>query len=313
MNTRKVISRKLLFLTLITLTISCTIIQDSDMKGPGEFSKLKVKSFQIVQNLNEGTFTTDLQITLGGNGKLATINWPDLGSHKFRFRTPISGAAVSILTYNASGHLTIFDTQVNSVSMERYTFDYDASGNLVQVVSEGNFGTATDVLTYTAGVLSNIKRTTNISGPVTVINSIVTVDNYGALSLIESRNASGNLIDGYHLQSTCGYTQDTTLGASYNAAIATGVNSLCLRNKVSFDLPQSVSFTDGAISRNQQNGSSRDPDKYFFHPFMITQGYFKNDEALLAAYFRDSWKVGQTSNFNFKNDETVTINKVYGI
>lgn len=284
------------------LVFSCTIIQDSDIKSPDDFAKLKLKSFHITQDLNDGSFTTDATVALDASGRISTINWPSLGAHKLKFRTPITGAAVSTLTYNASGYLATFDTQVNSVSVESYSFEYDGNGNLTKLISTGSFGTTTDVFTYTSGALSQIVRNgSNVS--------TINLDSFGSL---ETWTYSGQT---YKLQHGNCNTNISFICSSYTKNNSQSNGRIDLTNNVLFTVPQSFTIVDYRVY-SQQSGN-QDPlrflDTYYIHPLMLTNSYFKNNKALLTSYLVDWWSAGVTTSgtTNYTKNEMVTINFVY--
>lgn len=311
------------------LLISCTIIKDSDITNPSDFSKLKLKSLEIKQSTNSGDQTSQAQITLNASGKIEKINWPALGNYKLKFRTPISTSATSLLTYSAIGNLITFDTQVGSSSVEKYDFLYNSTGQLIRLISSGTFAnnvvSTSDSLIYNAQEkLTKLERTTkNTTGANVKTNYNTAYNNDGALSSFSSSPSNQYELDlgtstsgggGYcpnNISSNeCTRFRENYLpnpnpgGSSENATVLIGHN-------LSGSILSQVQF------RNTRS-SSEESDSYNFHPLMLVSSQFKQGRDLLSVYMIDWWLPGprQTSssaNNNNPNNKYLNFNFIYGL
>lgn len=296
------------------LLVSCTIIEDSDITSPNDYSKLKLKGFEIKQSTNKGEQTSTAQITINASGKIEKINWPALGDFKFKFRTPISTSATSLLTYNSAGTLTTFDTQVGSQSVEKYDFLYNSAGQLIRLISSGTFAnnivSTSDSLIYnTEGRLIKFERTFNFTiGPKTK----QTINNFtypnGTLSAFTYNNINEYMLvvgTGYcpnnKSSTACTRYQYTEPGTNKTPYVRITHNQTgTIVNRTEFD------NTGGC------DGCSLGGDAYNFHPLMLVSSVIIQGNDLLSVYMIDWWIPGnETIGISSKN-ESVSFNFLYG-
>jgi hypothetical protein len=305
------------------LLVSCTIIEDSDITSPSDYSKLKLKGFEIKQSTNKGEQTSTAQITINASGKIEKINWPAVGDYKFKFRTPISTSATSLLTHNSAGSLTTFDTQVGSQSVEKYDFLYNSTGQLIRLLSSGTFASnvvsTSDSLIYNAqDKLTKLERTTkNTTGANVKTSYNIAYQNDGALSSFSSSPSNQYELDlgtstggggGYcpnniNSNECTRFRENTQSGPGENGTVL-------IKHYLTGSIVSQVQFRD-------TRSSSDDLDSYNFHPLMLMSSQFKQGRDLLSVYMIDWWIPGPRQNNNSgnnnNNNKYLNINFTYGL
>lgn len=301
-------------LVLLTLGISCTIVEDSDIQNLDAFSKLKLKSFEINQiNQNGQSKVTKVGTTFNSDGQLQQISWPLFNGDKFGFRSStITGPVTSSITYNSSGKVIVFDIKSANTSLEKYTFEYNADGNLSKLISEGTFpnnviGT-TDIIEYALGKPSKINRTTTTTaGPITPVNYNISynssdgsVFSFGTNTLDPNHNeyiqtGGGDCPDGGNHKECSPYGSGTGL-------------MLTFWNEFNGTKQTALAFGES------YNQGEKAPDKYAFHPLMILRTEINHSDALMIFYMIDWWtiRVQNSTGGNVKRD-LVVFNFSFGI
>jgi hypothetical protein len=302
------------------LLTSCTIIKDSDITSSSDFNKLKLKGFEINQTTNSGDQTNTAQITLNAQGKTEKINWPALGNNKFNFRTSITTSATSLLTYNSTGNLITFDTQVGSQSVERYDFLYNSMGQLIRLISSGTFAnnvvSTSDSLIYNAQErLAKLERTTKSTTGANVKTTYSTTYQNDALYSI-SLPIIGSSPFTFNFDPGTGYCPNNTSSNECtrfreNYQASQGENaSVLIKHNLSGSILSQVQF------RNTRN-ISEESDFYNFHPLMVLSSEIKQGRDLLAVYMIDWWLPGPRQNSNSGNNSTnnkyLNFNFIYGL
>jgi hypothetical protein len=167
---------KLIFsLLLCSIILSCSIIEDSDITSKEEFDNLRFKSVSIKQETSQGNNSMIANVTSRSEVSIPTPNglitetfymdWPAL-TGKLKLKGGYTASFKTYTSFLGTGKpytFSIFDS--DSVLLELYRFRYDASGRLVQIITnvpfvEGGPPTSNDTLYY--GNANNMMELTSI-------------------------------------------------------------------------------------------------------------------------------------------------------
>lgn len=317
---RLVRSASLFLLVLLTLGISCTIVEDTDIQNLDAFSKLKLKSFEINQiNQNGESKVTKVGTTFNGDGQLQQISWPLFNGDKFGFRSStITGPVTTSITYNSSGKVIVFDIKSGNTSLEKYTFEYNAEGNLNKLISEGTFSgnviSTTDLIEYSSGKPSKINRTTTttVGSNAAIEYNIMYNSNDGSVFTFGMTPTTTNDGTTYeYIQTGVGDCPDNN--SSHMTCnpyqLAGGSNQLTIRHSYTGDKIAAL------IIGESYNPGGKTPDKYSFHPLMILRSVINQSEPLMIFYMIDWWTVKYqlTGGGGNTQRDVVQINFTFGI
>lgn len=298
-------------LALLALGISCTIVEDSDVKSLSDLDKLELSSIEVVENTQQsGTKVIKLVPTINSSGKLQQVLFPSLTGKKFKFRSSsISGSATGFVSYNSSGKVITFDIQAGGQSQEKYSFEYNSSGNLFTVTSTGSFpgdvAETKDSILYVSGGIDKIYRTTTLSSGgkslVSVTSTAKSSFNNATIRFGQFEESNGDCPNNTKSSACTGYFDFSTGGG--------GSFSITIRHL----------FTGARISTfmvGENTDGSKTPDVYAFHPVMLLRSEIPHSDDLMIYYMRDWWID------KHKNDggggggtqirESVAINFLYG-
>lgn len=314
------LKQRFLYSIAFLMIFSCTIIKDEDITDPTQTSKLKLKSIEIKQSLNSGDQTNLATVTVNSSGQIEKINWPALGNKKLKFRSGITSAATSTLSYTG-GKLTTFDTQSG---LEKYVFEYNGAGNLVKLTSTGTLGlTVTktvDTLYYdTQNRITRLERSL-FSGAGVKIQISINPITYLGDGTLDTFIYNGKPVE---LSPGTGYCPNDKVSSNcvrYDFGIGgqnEGPPNLLFERVLTGVLIDRIEFADyRGPSNSGCNGCNRPLDDYFIHPIMLLKQYFNNGEDLFVIYMIDWWSPGSgsgTGGINIQKNDIVDFNFNYGL
>lgn len=335
-------SSKLSFPLLLIIGISCSIIKDSDIASLDEFNKLKLTSFDIIENDgNVSTYHAALKYdsvqnftTLSAFGsyhitRLVAYSLPSLGGRKLQvLGNNITGQNYSNtirVYYRSDGkpyRLEILAGAKDSV-VAFYRFLYYSSGQLASLTTNINpiddkpsILHTKDTLFYSststsssANNLSGITRRAG-SGPVAFSIQYANCTNCGGSGINQFSPTGANGQDSYQIQS--GSNCNNEGGAAYSC----GTLQYNIQNpngpypQVQIQVLQSLGKTSEIDLTDLYNRG----DFYYFHPLMILKDVIPQGDAFLWIYACDWWKYYSTNGTNQNNNSNfgATVRLNYG-
>lgn len=330
---------KLSFPLVLIIGISCSIIKDSDVSSLDQFNKLKLTSFDIVEN--DGNISDyhaslkydsvenfDTQSKFGNYHitRLVGYSLPTLGGRKLQILgNNISGQNYSNtirIYYRSDGkpyRLEIFAGAKDSV-VAYYRFLYYSSGQLASLTTDINpiddkpsILHTKDTLFYsststssTANNLTGVTRRAG-SGPVPFSIQYSNCTSCGGSGIV-SFSATGSVgLDSYQIQS--GSNCNNEGGNSYGC----GSLQYQIQNpngpypQVQIQVLQSLGKTSEIDLTDLYNRG----DFYYFHPLMILKDVIPQGDVFLWIYACDWWKystAGTSTQNNSNFGATVRLN-----
>jgi hypothetical protein len=294
------VSSILLQLAFLILA-GCTIIRDTDLTNPGQFSKLTLKSIDIFQDTYQGSQTANAPVSFYSQGRISSISIPQLIMNKLRFRCQLSGPVILDFTYASSSknwNVGLRGIQNNDYS-EFYQFGYDNSGRLDQFVTSiyavGDTLQTIDSLIYdSSGNLSAIsRRSSDVSRNGTITLSINPSDGAVAISYLGTQYSQGQSYCTWEAPNTCGsYSSNSAANFAYGYY---------------FDVT-----SDNRLSQLDIQDIGGQQSLYYFHPFMVLGDQFVLGKNLLLIYMIDWWTNGRAPTTSNSKNDVVTFGFNYG-
>lgn len=319
----------LLILAIFVWGISCTIVEDTDIKTPQEFKSLPLKSIEINQETTKGKKSTLIlplydsvqNFTDPNTGakivRKVGYSMTDFGNLKMKLRSGTSGNAEIFIYYKTGDYPYTFGILKGDSIVELYRFRYDGNNKLNKIVTFINpidnlprTVFTSDTLIYTSATISSIVRKSPIDpSKEATINiqyggsgNFMSVSNFTYLSF-QYQQSQGNCPNNANADVCAGYFAMPTQGGG-------GSNSsYTLSAAVMIDRLIQLRLLDYKFS----SGSNRDYDTYYFHPLLLMRDQFSQGGFLSIFYCIDWFVPGPVlNNTNFSQDESVSINFNYG-
>ncbi len=312
-------------IAIFFVAISCSIIQDGDIKSAEELSKLKLTSFQIAQTTNSGNSTVTATMTYDSVKNFVDTNTgmtiarrveyslPPLGNLKMKLR---SGTTASTrLRINYTDTKKVFSMRILQLdsTVELYRFFYSSSGQLIQIKTfmdpvDGLPLTLVidDIFTYTGNTISTITR--NFNGSPSTHQ--ITYGSQGSGSYV-TQIANGT--QGYSNSGGCSNSNSNPYACTiYYPQSGGGPQVYMYTTLISNSLDQ-LSLQDQRNNSGGGGSNNREADTYYFHPLMILRNQVASGDHLLVMYLMDWWSIGATINNPPPfTDEKVIFRYTYG-
>ena len=334
---------KILLPFFLFITLSCSIIEDSDIQSQEELdTRLKLDRITFVEQtsdvFNPDALTIVGTTTINDLGQITKIDWgggialnnPNVVGPIVRFNYMIDDSKnfpntiSSNIIYDSNGHpLTITHVdEVNDFQFESFEFTYNNQGKVATMVTTRNSNGGTlnqrfsDVINYGNGRIASVDRTIeNLDTSIETFQTITVSRRSSGIireTKIDFMNGSNRTFEQYNEDNEGSYYYFTQLLGSAGGSTGNPVVKPVFSNFI-----QSMQLID---QRQDQFGSPIDPDRgadvFLIHPFLILPGLFGNDLDMSQVFINDWW-VGSDikdpgSNF-YETDRIVHINYTYGV
>jgi hypothetical protein len=302
---------RLLSFVLAAFIFSCTIIEDGDITSQAELDDLQYASLEIKQETASGTSTLlatvtsekEVNITVAAGKLTRTVytDWPALGTNsKLKLKGGTTTAVRSYTSFLESGKpwtFYFFSAGTDSTIVELYSFRYNSSGRLSNVISRvpyvpGGPATSNDTLIYdNNGRLASITRKFPATG---------TTAAFTGFSYQNSDNAykvNQFVFQGMNYQIPCqgsgcgshwGGNYHVSPGSNPNSSnFPTGVMNLATFQREYLSMQDFNNINQSFCSGS---GCSAWIDTFYLHPFMILKDNFDEGDDFLFVYMVDWWK-----------------------
>lgn len=331
-------TNKFAFPLLLTIGMSCSIIKDSDVTSLDQFNKLKLTSFDIVENDgNVSTYHASLKYdsvenfnTLSRFGnyhitRLVGYSLPWLGGRKLQMlgnNIPGQNYSNTVRVYYRSDgkpyRLEIHAGSKDSV-VAYYRFLYYSSGQLASLTTDINPIDSKPSILHTKDTLfysststsSSANNLTGItrragSGPVSFSIQYASCTSCGGSGIV-SFSPTGNIgQDSYQFQNG-GCNNDNNDPYACGSLTYQVQNPTGAYPQVQIQVYQSLGKTSEIDLTDYYNRG----DFYYFHPLMILKDVIPQGDAFLWIYACDWWKyslAGTTNQNNNNYGATVRLN-----
>ena len=316
---------RLLSFIFFAFVFSCTIIEDSDITSQKELDKLQFVSIEIKQETSSGTSTAvasvtskrEVNITVPA-GKLTRqvwMDWPALSGKKLLLKSGVTTAFKSYTSFLESGKpWTFYLFSADSTILELYSFRYNASGRLSNIISRVPYvlngpATSNDTLIYkTSGELTSITRKYPATSTTTTFTNLNYRTSDNSFKLIQF-NFQGMQYEVPCSGGGCG----PQWGGNYHVSpVSTGFPAGVM-NLATF--PREYLSLQDFNNINQNNcgstGCNAWIDTFYLHPLMMLKDQLNAGDDLLFIYMVDWWK--PTTTQQSTNNEKVTFSFKYGL
>lgn len=311
---------RLLTFICFAFIFSCTIIEDSDITSQEELDNLKFVSIEIKQQTGSGTsaamasVTSEDEIdTLVSAGKLSRATWMDWPalSGKLLLKSGVTTAFKSYASFLESGKpWTFYLFSADSIILELYSFRYDASGRLSNIITSAPYvqngpATSNDTLIYkTNGELATITRKYPATGTTTTFADIMYITTYNSYKL------NHYVFQGMEYERPCeGNGCGSQWGGNYHVSPTTTGFPAGVMNLVTFQR-EYLSMEDRNHSLEQWGCGDciRYIDTFYFHPLMILKDQFEIGDDLLFIYMIDWWQPATAQQSTDNEKVTISFN-----
>ena len=310
---------------LFLVLFSCTIIEESDLITPADFEKIRLTRIELVQEANNVRTNATMKVSWdsaisedGPQGTLVRSLGFELKGYqgkKLKFRSGEGSALILRAKFYTNGDPFRFDVIKSNAIAERYVFRYNAQGKLARLtffLGIDNVITSDTILYNDAGKINAIQR--EEFSPVPSGNISVEYQSGGVLlsrfttASYQFQMNSGNCSFNAQMEQCFAiYRMPAQGGGGPNSNQQVNFNY-----STEFDQLASLSLREQRF--NQQNGNTRKPDTYYFHPLLLLDGHLDNGKNLLMIYMTDWYEPGEEVTGDTPSfDESVTFNYIYGL
>ena len=300
-----------LYVAMLALFFSCSILEDSDITSSDQFKKLNLKSIEITQTVNGNSITKiasvkteaiDESSSIGKLTKRVTISWPTFEDQRFRFRSGVTDAITIIGEYGADDKIKFWRVKSSGTIAETYMFIHNSDGTLNTLKSfitvDGIVTTNTDP--YSTDIL-NFPTVRNLySADPTIKKS------WGGP--VQSVTPCGfSLLWQYDLTCPTGTPQPPCVWQNKKEYYYCNQDNFYILNKEGSQVGRSTFSTiesdllEEVFWEESLNNNTCCGDQFYFHPYL----FMKVDPRIRIMYAPDWWK--EDSNFNGETNQSVKL------
>jgi hypothetical protein len=301
---------RLLSFVFAAFIFSCTIIEDGDITSQEELDDLQYVSIEIKQETSSGTSTSlarvtsekEINVTVAAGKLTRTVymDWPAFGANsKLKLKGGTATAVRSYASFLESGKpwtFYFFSSGTDSTILELYSFRYNSSGRLSNIISRAPYvaagpATSNDTLIYdNNGRLSGITRKFPATGTTAAFSNFEyqTRDNSYKLNQFVFQSMNYQIpCQGSGCGSYWGGNHHVAPGNnSHSSNFPTGVLNIATFEREYLSIQDFNNLNQSFCS----SGCSAWIDTFYFHPLMILKDHFNAGDDLLFIYMVDWWK-----------------------
>lgn len=302
---------RLLFLILMGMLLSCTILENTDITTASELKALKLKNIEVTETLNGNTITNSATITeeaindpsQPSLSKRISISWPYSSNSKFQFRSGATSDITLVSEYLYNGKIKFWRVKSSGKEVEKYEFLYDPNG--VLGLLKTTIITNSDTTTYSDSYSSDVYNFPMVRWASTKAHPKgEPVANFGSDKSLPTPCSYKFVWQFGTCVSTSSTTCEWTGKKQYNYCDA---NNFYILNKdgteggrAQFQVIENELLEEVYLGENQSTGSCCG-DRFYFHPYLFMPG----DIRVKINYAIDWWK--DDNSFSGATDQSVRL------